>query len=326
MPEPLTVNTKLYGKDGESVVQLSPETKASQVYMPDIDGNNSNVSAEIIALRQKIAAIQSEGVVFKGIVDGTHTLPTVSYKKGWQYMAKADGTYAGKACEVGDMILCITDYASGTASDADWAVLQVNIVGAVSGPSSAVAQHVATFTDTSGKNIGDSGFTIGASVPANAQFTDTTYGNATDEADGLLSASLHAKLVGIEQGADKTDTENVSAAGAFMKATDTADSISDGTNKVVMTAAERTKLSDVAAGAEVNQNAVANVKVGSTTITASAKTDTVELVAGEGITLTASTSNKSVTVAEKYVDACIVSSLDNVPANLRNGGLVILKS
>lgn len=46
-----------------------------------------------------------------------------------------------------------------------------------------------------------------------------------------------------------TNAAAVKAAGAFMKATDTADAISDGTTKVVMTTAERTKLSGLAAGA-----------------------------------------------------------------------------
>ena len=234
------------------------------------------------------------------------------------------GTYAGNTCEVGDLIICIKDYASGSAANSDWAVLQANLDGAVTGPASSVAAHVVVFDGTSGKRIKDSGFTIAASVPANAKFTDTTYNPATDAADGLLTAALHKKLVGIETGADKTDADNVKAAGAFMTASNTADDIADGTKKVVMTAAERTKLSGIAAGAEVNQNAFAKVKVGTTTLTASAKQDTLEIEAGEGVTITAS--GKKVTIKETYVDSCVVTSLDNVPANLRNGGLVILKS
>ena len=248
----------------------------------------------------------------------------MNYKAGWLYSVQEAGTYAGNVCEVGDLIICIKDYASGSAANSDWAVLQANLDGAVTGPASSVAAHVVVFDGTSGKRIKDSGFTIAASVPANAKFTDTTYNAATDAADGLLTASLHKKLVGIEEGADKTDTANVKAAGAFMTATNTADDIADGTTKVVMTAAERTKLTGIATGAEVNQNAFAKVKVGTTTLTATAKQDTLEIEAGEGVTITAS--GKKVTIKETYVDSCVVSSLDNVPANLRNGGLVILKS
>lgn len=37
-------------------------------------------------------------------------------------------------------------------------------------------------------------------------------------------------------------------------------------------------------------------------------------------------SGTTVTLDENYIDSCIVSSLDDVPANLRNGGLIILKT
>lgn len=317
------VKTKIYSHEGNENTPLAPETLAEQVHINDVDGNASTVEAEIVALRKAVEAAVSKGQHFQGVVNSTATLPPYNYKAGWLYSVQEAGTYAGNACEVGDLIICVKDYASGSASNADWAVLQANLDGAVTGPSASVAAHVVVFDGTSGKRIKDSGFTIGCSVPANAKFTDTTYNAATDAADGLLTASLHKKLVGIEEGADKTDAVNVKAAGAFMTATNTADDIADGTTKVVMTADERTKLTGIATGAEVNQNAFAKVRVGTTTITAAAKQDTLEIEAGEGVTITAS--GKKVTIKETYVDSCVVSSLDNVPANLRNGGLVILK-
>lgn len=318
------VKTQLYSHEGNANTPLAPNTLADAVAMNDVNGGASTVEAEIVALRQAVEAVVGKGQHFRGVVNSTSGLPTVNYKAGWLYSVQEAGTYAGNVCEVGDLIICIKDYASGSAANSDWAVLQANLDGAVTGPASSVAAHVVVFDGTSGKRIKDSGFTIAASVPANAKFTDTTYNAATDAADGLLTASLHKKLVGIEEGADKTDTANVKAAGAFMTATNTADDIADGATKVVMTAAERTKLTGIATGAEVNQNAFAKVKVGTTTLTATAKQDTLEIEAGEGVTITAS--GKKVTIKETYVDSCVVSSLDNVPANLRNGGLVILKS
>ena len=317
------VKTQLYSHEGNNNTPLAPYTVAEAVKVNDVDGKASTVEAEIVALRKAVEAAVSKGQHFQGVVNSTATLPPYNYKAGWLYSVQEAGTYAGNVCEVGDLIICVKDYASGSASNSDWAVLQANLDGAVTGPSASVAAHVVVFDGTSGKRIKDSGFTIGCSVPANAKFTDTTYNAATDAADGLLTASLHKKLVGIEEGADKTDATNVKAAGAFMTATNTADDIADGTTKVVMTADERTKLTGVAAGAEVNQNAFAKVKVGTTTITAAAKQDTLEIEAGEGVTITAS--GKKVTIKETYVDSCVVSSLDNVPENLRNGGLVILK-
>ena len=63
------------------------------------------------------------------------------------------------------------------------------------------------------------------------------------------------------------------------------------------TSAEKTKLSGIEAGAEVNQNAFSNIKVGTTTIAADSKTDTLELTAGTGITLTPDATNDKVTVS-----------------------------
>lgn len=321
----MALNTKLYGKNGETQTQLNPETVAAQVIINDAAGVGSNVEAEIEKLRTDVAALINGGVVFKGALTTASGLPTVSYKAGWQYIVQDAGTYAGKVCEAGDFIVCVKNYASGSASNSDWAVLQVNIVGAVTGPANSVANHVAAFDGTSGKIIKDSGYTIGKSVPADAEFTDTTYAPATSAADGLMTAAQFTKLGGIEAGADKTDRDNVAAVGAFIKATDTADGISDGTSKVMMTATERTKLNGITAGAEVNQNAISKVTVGSTTITATGKTDTLKLEAGTGISLAAATADKKVTISEAYVDSCIVSNLDDVPANLRDGGLIILK-
>lgn len=319
------VVTQLYGKEGETPVPLIPKTTALQVRINDADGNVSNVEQEIIAIRQLIAVLQNGGASFKGVVNSTTSLPTVAYKAGWQYVVEEAGTYAGQYCEVGEFIICIRDYASGSASNSDWVVLQVNITGAVTGPDTSVVGHVAVFAGTTGKLIKDSGYTLGCSVPADAKFTDTTYAVATAVADGLLSAALYQKLQAIEAGADKTDAENVAAAGAFMTATSTADVIKDGTTKVIMTVSERQLLATIEQGAQKNQNAFSVFKFGSITITATAETDAFEFSAGEGITMTPDPDNKKVTISETYVDTCVVNSLDDVPANLRNGGIIFVK-
>lgn len=317
------IKVVLYGKEGELKTEFAPETEASQVYIASESGNPSTVEEEINALRQKTGSIVSGGVVFKGSLTSSSGLPTVMYKAGWQYVVQDAGTYAGKKCEAGDLVLCIKDYASGSASNNDWTVLQVNIVGAVTGPESSVANRVAIFDGTSGKTIKDSGYTIAKSVPADAEFTDTTYAPVSSSADGLMTIAQKTKLDGIEAGADKTDTANVSSAGAVMKS-DTSDSLPQGSTNLYMTSAERSKLSGVEASAQKNQNAFSNVKVNNTNITSSATTDTININTGEGITATVS--GKTVTLTETYIDSCIVSSLDDVPANLRNGGLIILKT
>ena len=56
-------------------------------------------------------------------------------------------------------------------------------------------------------------------------------------------------------------------------------------------------MSEIPVGAEVNQNAFSNVKVGSTTVAADTKTDTLELAAGSNVTLTPDATNDKVTIA-----------------------------
>ena len=60
---------------------------------------------------------------------------------------------------------------------------------------------------------------------------------------------------------------------------------------------EKNKLSGIATGAEVNQNAFSNIVVGSTTIAADSKTDTLTIVAGDNITLTPDATNDKLTIA-----------------------------
>lgn len=167
--------TTLYSKSGDTTEALAPSTTAAQVSVNDENGAASTVDAEIVALRNRINVVSNEGIHFKGAVSSTVSLPTVGYKSGWQYIVKESGTYAGYTCEVGDLILCISDFASASASNADWAVLQANLTGSVSGPSSSVANEVVFFDGTSGKLIKGRGITVDKSVPSDAVFTDHVY-------------------------------------------------------------------------------------------------------------------------------------------------------
>lgn len=110
-------------------------------------------------------------MVFMGVVDSQHGLPEEDYEVGWTYKVGEGGTYAGKVCEAGDTIICVDIQ----GDNSDWAVLQANIDGAVTGPASSVENQVAIFDGISGKIIKDSGKTIGESVPEGAVFTDHLY-------------------------------------------------------------------------------------------------------------------------------------------------------
>ena len=113
-----------------------------------------------------------------------------------------------------------------------------------------------------------------------------------------------------------TLAENTDTAGAT-----TSDDLAEGTTNLYLTSAERTKLSGIATGAEVNQNAFSNVAVsGQTTVAADAKTDTLTLVAGTGVTLTTDAGADSITIAasgssSNSFETIVVAGQSNVVAD-----------
>lgn len=131
-----------------------PVTTADQVKTAD----GGNVEARIAALEATFASgIRQKGTVGTG---GTvETLPADSYTQGDMYIVKTDGTYAGKVCEPGDLILCIKTFAE-EAADTDWTVIQNNVVRAVKGPESAADGNLVAFDGTSGTVAKDSGIKL----------------------------------------------------------------------------------------------------------------------------------------------------------------------
>ena len=79
----------------------------------------------------------------------------------------------------------------------------------------------------------------------------------------------------------------------------------------LMSSSDKTKLDGVATGAEVNQNAFSNVKVGSTTLSADTKTDTLEFVAGDNITLTPTEASDKITISSSYTNTTYMLSQDD---------------
>ena len=90
---------------------------------------------------------------------------------------------------------------------------------------------------------------------------------------------------------------NLFSGGTQIGHTHNVDILEDGTTNRLYTDVEKTKLGGIAEGAEVNQNAFGNVKVGSTTIPSTTKTDTLELVAGLNITMTVDSLTKKISLS-----------------------------
>ena len=88
------------------------------------------ITAKVLA--DTIAEAQVGAAQFQYVIDADvsgHTgLPASGYKKAQYWVVKTPGTYAGQTCEAGDMIFCVNDYVSGSASNADFSVVQSNIV------------------------------------------------------------------------------------------------------------------------------------------------------------------------------------------------------
>lgn len=115
----------------------------------------NEINDKLKAINDKIGALlgANDALVFKGIIDGKHPLPTIDYEVGHTYRVNEAGTYADQKCEQGDLIICIADALS--TSTPHWTVAQTNIDGAVIGPNTSTTNAVSTFADATGKVIKD---------------------------------------------------------------------------------------------------------------------------------------------------------------------------
>ena len=103
----------------------------------------------------------------------------------------------------------------------------------------------------------------------------------TNSSSKVLSAAQGVALKALIDALDSDKVDKVSGKGLS-------------TNDYTTT--EKNKLSGIASGAEVNQNAFSNIKVGTTTVAADEKTDTVEYV-GSNVTITPDATNDKITFA-----------------------------
>ena len=133
-------------------------------------------------------------------------------------------------------------------------------------------------------------------APSQNTFSSVKVGAST------ISADSSTDTIELIAGSNVTLTPDTINDTVTIAATDTTYSVATASTSGVggsdglMTATDKEKLNGVAIGAEVNQNAFSNVKVGNSTIEADSKTDTIELIAGTNITLTPDATNDTVTI------------------------------
>lgn len=153
-------------------------------------------------VNSKIAA--ADALIYKGTVSSKVALPTADVMVGHTYKVSEAGTYAGKVCEVGDMIIAssVTKGASGAADTIVWDVIQTNLLTATSSVAGVVklgsdtkqTVAAATPTATSGKTYAVQADSNGKMV-VNVPWTNTTYtaGSVAGKALGTAAVGTSAK-------------------------------------------------------------------------------------------------------------------------------------
>ena len=257
-----------------------------------VDGKGLSTNDYTTAEKNKLAGIATSAEVnqnaFSNIVAGSTTAAASS--KTDTFTVKATGaasvSISGKELTIGatnTTYATATTAANGLMSKDDKTKLDGVATGAEVNQNAFSNVKVGSTTAAAGTKTDT--LTLKASGAASVSIsgkevtigaTNTTYGAVTTAADGLMLADDKAKLDGITPGATSYANATTAVAG-------------------LMSTADKTKLDGVATGAEVNQNAFSNVKVGSTTAAAGAKTDTLE-IAGSG-SVTVSASGKKITVS-----------------------------
>lgn len=187
MPVTVTeINTPLYQRVGENLYLLNIQTIAKQVKMLSEESSPSDVQTEIELLRKKIAGLLSanDAMIFKGVVNSDDETASDAYEAGWTYKIGTAGEYKGQQCEIGDLLICIKDYADAASND-DWTVVQTNIDGALTGPVESTDGNLLAFDGITGKVAKDSG--ISASDVTDALGKSHEHTNKTDVLDKLTT-------------------------------------------------------------------------------------------------------------------------------------------
>lgn len=153
---------------------------------PAATSNDTTIATTAFVMN---AFTANDAMVFKGVVNANGDLPA-THKQGWTYRVATAGTYAGKVCEVGDMIVCVTD---GTAANNDhWAVIQNNVDGAVYRGTNAFTDANIIVADSTNGKVKSSEKTITTTAPSSSA-ADTTIPTSKAVWSAISGASGYGK-------------------------------------------------------------------------------------------------------------------------------------
>ena len=195
------IATTAFVKD---VLENSPALNGTPTAPTAVLGTNNTQIANTSYVKTEINAVlaASDVLIFKGTLGtgGIITeLPTSDYKIGWSYKIITAGTYANIVCEIGDMIVCVSDFDT-TFKNSDWTIIQSNLDGAVIGPVSSISNNIALFDGITGKLIKDSSKSL-----SDLATSTHIHGNITN--DGKIGSTASLPII--------TTTSGVLTTGSF---------------------------------------------------------------------------------------------------------------
>ena len=153
----------------------------------------------------------TDAMIFKGTIQSAADVPAV-HDAGWTYKVAKAGTYAGKVCEVGDLLICTID---GTVANNDeWAVVQTNVDSALFKGTNTFADGQMLLADsTAGKvkavNIGTS-LSLTQGTSENAPKLKVTVGGVSSSEVGITRATT--SIIGVTKLSSTAGTDETTAA------------------------------------------------------------------------------------------------------------------
>ena len=235
---------------------------------------------KVSVMAQKGTLVLKNGEIFVEV-------PDTGVGTGHSRIKLGDGktAYSALPYAIGDTENDTISFTEDTSATADAAVAKVVSGAALKNDIAALKRAISLLIEKQGATYSFSKVTVGADVIAATAVGDNVTFKAGENV--TLAADAAKKTVTVSAHDTTYDEATSNKAG-------------------LMSAADKAKMDGIEAKAQVNQKAFSNVKVGDTTVTAAAETDTVSVVAGDNVTVTADATTKSLTIAAHdttYADA-----------------------
>ena len=202
----------------------------------------------------------------------------------------------------------ITRTVNGKALSSNISLSASDVGADPSGSSNSALSSAKSYTDTQVSDVNDTltSHTGNTSNPHNVTKAQVglEYANNTADKDkyvkGVLDYTDTSRSIQIGYSGEGLTVDNATHIAAY----------TENGYKIKDLSFENLKTKLGLNGAEPNQNAFSNIKIGTTTIEADTKMDTLTLVAGNNITLTPDATGNSVTIASIDTDTKVTNTLD----------------